>query len=226
MRGAFTLIELLVVIAIIGILAGLLLPVLARVKVKAKVNMAKTEMQGLTTAITQYDSHYSRYPSPGYVNGQDYTFGYPGGPLPLYSTSTNSDIMVILTAMNVGVNQNNAKNPQQLNLFNAKVSGDTNSAGMSTIDNQLRDPWGHPYVISIDYDGDGYTRDAFYSQSVVNGGLPAGSKGLNGLVDYGSTNTYLLHGPIMIWSLGPDGQASTAVAANQGVNADNVLSWQ
>ena len=30
----------------------------------------------------------------------------------------------------------------------------------------------------------------------------------------------------MVWSLGPDGLASAGEKANQGVNKDNILSWQ
>jgi len=30
----------------------------------------------------------------------------------------------------------------------------------------------------------------------------------------------------MVWSLGPDGKADPNVKATQGVNKDNVLSWQ
>src|ERR1043166_8473476 len=45
--GAFTLIELLVVIAIIAILVGLLLPVLAGVKTKAKIKICKSDMSQL-----------------------------------------------------------------------------------------------------------------------------------------------------------------------------------
>ena len=226
-RRGFTLIEMLVVISIIAILAGLLLPVFAKVKLKARISQAKNEMQNLTAAFTQYDTAYSRYP--GNVNGQDYTYGYPGAPS-ANSTTTNSDLMVIINALDTGaagINSHNVKNPQKLVLYSAKTAGDTNSAGLSTIDNQLRDPWGHPYVISIDYDGDGYCKDAMYSLPALHTPpAPVNGKGLVGLVDYGGSNTFLLHAPIMIWSLGPDGKADPAAAANAGFNLDNILSWQ
>jgi len=31
---------------------------------------------------------------------------------------------------------------------------------------------------------------------------------------------------VLVWSLGPDGSASASEKANQGVNKDNILSWQ
>lgn len=63
-RAAFTLIELLVVLAIIGVLAGLLLPTLARAKRKARDITCVSQLRQLGMAVRMYaDDYQNRLPS-------------------------------------------------------------------------------------------------------------------------------------------------------------------
>ena len=61
---AFTLIELLTVIAIIGVLAGILVPVLGTVRAQARQAACSSNLRQLGQAILTYDAEKDRFPGP------------------------------------------------------------------------------------------------------------------------------------------------------------------
>ena len=254
---AFTLVELLTVIAIIAILAAMLFPALAAVKKHALKVRAHTEVLEIANAIEAYDSAYGRFPVS--TNAQfaasgansDFTYGWnfdtPTGPLqvPTFSASgviqSNAEVVAILMSVTnypngqmVLANLNYRKNPQQTIFLTPKVSGYDPSApgppeGGVDINGVYRDPWGNPYVISMDLNYDESCKDSFYCLSKVSNPAGANSNpGLNGLVnpDTSKSDNFQYHGKVMVWSAGPDGQVDPNNNVNLSANKDNVLSWK
>ena len=233
---AFTLIELLVVIAIIAILAGLLLPALATVKQRAKVTQAKSEMKNLEIAIKAYETEYHRFPasknaedaSSAAGSTGDFTYGTKGfsPPLPPIEVSAyavnNAELMQILMDFDRGPgspNEGHKRNPRHHAFFTAKMV--PNGPGLSTVDDVLRDPWGNPYIVTIDMNGDDKCFDSFYVTMLNNN-----PNYQTQLAKAGLSTTNSLTGTVMIWSLGPDGQATANIGAMEGANKDNILGWQ
>jgi prepilin-type N-terminal cleavage/methylation domain-containing protein len=229
----FTLIELLVVIAIIGILAAILLPVLSAVKLKEQKIRASRQVAEIVFAINKYETDYNHIPisSPALsseaVKGDDFTYGTAI----VFASGTyradNSEVMTVLLDLERFPNVGHVMNPQRTSLLPAKITSEPNAPGAVGPDYVYRDPWGSPYIITVDANNDEKARDEFYKLKSVSLG------GLNGLISRdipngtGTTTTvYEANFPVMVWSFGPDKAINSSVLANQGANKDNILSWK
>lgn len=112
----------------------------------------------------------------------------------------NSDIIKILLDVDdagapLPVNPLHARNPQKQVFLNAKMTGNTSGSGLGS-DYLYRDPWGHPYVITLDLNYDNNCDDDILKTRLgIIGSVPV---------------------PVMIWSFGPDGLPGTK---------DDVKSW-
>ena len=122
---------------------------------------------------------------------------------------------------------NHAMNPNKIPYLNVKEVDGTASAPGLGADGVYRDPWGNPYMITLDLNGDNKCRDAFYRlTSVSHDPSGAPQKGLNGLYNAtGAANAFEANKPIMVWSFGPDGKIDANALATAGLNRDNILSW-
>jgi prepilin-type N-terminal cleavage/methylation domain-containing protein len=129
-------------------------------------------------------------------------------------------------------NANHQKNAQKAAFLDAKLSGWEPAQGGTPVpgvgsDLVYRDPWGNPYIISVDLNSDGQCQDAFYQLQVVSQLSSGSQSGYYGLVNpTGVGDNFRFHGTVMVWSAGPDGKITSSAPANSDVNKDNILTWQ
>lgn len=172
--------------------------------------MATIEMANIQNAILAYDNTYGKLPiSERISSGRpgDFTFGTSGtgtkrlvgNPAESYQAN-NSEVLAILMAITSfrdgrpNVNTNHTLNPKRIQFFGAKEVASNQSPGVG-LDGVYRDPWGNPYIITLDVNGDGFCEDPLYGR---------------------------VRQKVFVWSFGPDAKADLSLKPNEGVNQDNI----
>jgi prepilin-type N-terminal cleavage/methylation domain-containing protein len=246
-RQGMTLVELMVVLAIIGLLASVLLPAVGRTRTKVQVQRAQLEMSQIVSAITDYHSYYGRYPisdqaaAAADALNEDATYGgviegtttWISGPS-TYLTN-NCELMAVLLDLEYygdgapTINRGHIKNPRHGPFLNATMRSGTNALPGVGVDGMYRDPWGSPYIITLDLNEDGRTRDYFYRRPSVSEDPLERKHWLGGMVGTKVAQDFVCYeapASVIAWSTGPDRHLSTYEKANAGWNRDNLLSWK
>jgi prepilin-type N-terminal cleavage/methylation domain-containing protein len=203
----FTLIELLVVIAIIAALLGLAFPVFQGVLDRAKKVQAKNDVTQIVTAVNAFYTEYGKYP----LVTDD---------TPIANTA---DLFYTLRAVasgaNAPVNGVPAINPRAIVFISPPdVKDTTNPRSGIGSNGQYYDPWGTPYVVTIDGNYDNQIANP-YSDSD------------------GSAGAAQLRSGVIAYSVGKNGAlgggsaASSKYAAESGTagkykHSSDVISWQ
>lgn len=212
-------VKFLFVVGVVGFYEWGLLPLGSGRRRPPQNLLVRLEMKAIEAAINGYLAEYNRWPirsdvtndftfgtsSPGHVTTLKSTNGnslpFVGNPGNNSSQANNSELMTVLLSVDKystngtpTVNADFSMNPRKLVFLNAKRVSGRSSGGIGD-DLVFRDPWGNPYIITIDVNGDGKCDDPIYP------GI----------------------GRIQIWSFGSDGKADSKVPPREGVNKDNIL---
>jgi prepilin-type N-terminal cleavage/methylation domain-containing protein len=196
-RRAFTIIELLVVILIIGILVGFSFAAFQGVLERAKKVQAKNDLTQIVTAVNAFYTEYGKYP----LVTDD---------TPIANTA---DLFNTLRAVASAIN------PRAIVFISPPdVKNPANPRSGIGSDGQFYDPWGTPYVVTIDGNYDNQIANP-YSDSD------------------GSAGAAQLRSGVIAYSFGKNGAlgggaaASSKYAAESGTAgkykaSSDVISWQ
>jgi type II secretory pathway pseudopilin PulG len=238
-----TLVEFIVVVVLIGVLMALVLPSspgLGRRR-KAPIVFALKDMADLRSAIEVFRHDYNYLPvstRTAALTNADFTFGtYQPSANPAIQNSTaleanNFEVIQILSGQPApaGIPPDLdplKRNPRGTQYFNARAAGNNHSHGLGA-DGVFRDPWGNPYILTFDLNGDGEARDPLYGSVSLKrqiGQTIRASRSNQSTNTAPSAEQSLPATPVFIWSFGPDGKASLSERTNAGVNRDNIVSW-
>ena len=187
------------------------------------IDQCRIDCATISTSIKQYYDDYKRYPTrkgqKANTKGGDLTFDSVDLP--------NSDAIVILiddTELS-DVNKNHRANYKKTRYFKPKLVTGTDSHGVGS-DGVFRDPWGNPYVITVDLNNDDKCSDLLYELPSISG-IASERIGHHGLMreTINGEELFVLPGSVMVWSKGPDGKTDPTVSAEKGANRDNVIGW-
>jgi type II secretory pathway pseudopilin PulG len=236
--------NLLAVVAVLGLLAALVIPASIRTKIQAQKQQACLQARQIVSALVDYQSVYGRFPVSADAAdfavrlGEDNTYGallletrtWVAGPC--YSNN-NAELMSALLDLEYfgdgtpTLNAGHAQNPRRTRFLEAALPGGTNALPGVGLDGTYRDPWGGPYFVTVDLNGDGRARDIMYREPAVSQDPLHPGQGLCGLLEIerpGELPVFEAPGPVLVWSAGPNRRIDTALRATEGVNRDNILS--
>jgi len=176
---AFTLVEMLVVIAIIAILAGLVLSGVNAALTRADSAKAAAQIADIVNAIKTYYGEYNRWPCAD--NGSaDVTYHAAGGNQ--NASDAQARVINVLRAVDT---TNNPKKIVFLDVPDDAMAGtDKDNRTYIRANGFYLDPWGNPYVITMDTD--------FNNQCRLSS------------IGVGSPTETLMGRQLAVWSWGPE----------------------